>query len=185
MFLAKPSFKIIKQGDYMKKNVKNLVIFASVAAIYVVLTLMLGSLSFGPIQFRIAEALVLLCFFDKKYFMPLTIACLISNLMSPFGLYDVIFGTLATVLSLLCISKSKNIVIASLFPVLFNGVIVSIEILLMNGVFELEVFLFNFLTIAIGEFVCVTIFGVLLFSLLKKNKEFMKLLTEDNSSELE
>ena len=162
------------------KNVKNLVIYASVAAIYVVLTLLLGSFSFGPIQFRIAEALVLLCFFDKKYFTPLTIACLITNIMSPFGIYDVIFGTLATVISLICISKSKNIVVASLFPVLFNGLIVSCEISIMNGLFELEVFLFNFLTIAIGEFVCVTIFGVLLFAFLKKNKEFFKLIVDDN-----
>ena len=164
----------------MKKNVKKLVIYASVAAVYVVLTLLLGSFSFGPIQFRIAEALVLLCFFDKRYFTPLTIACLITNMMSPFGLYDVIFGTLATAISLICISKSRNIVVASFFPVLLNGLIISCEISMMNGLLELEVFLFNFLTIAIGEFVSVTILGVLLFSFLKKNKEFFKLIVDDN-----
>ena len=164
----------------MKKNIQKLVIYASVAAVYVVLSLLLGVFSFGPIQFRIAEALVLLCFFDKRYFTPLTIACLITNMMSPFGLYDVIFGTLATVISLLCISRCKNIVVASLFPVLCNGLIVSIEISIMNGLFELEVFLFNFLTIAIGEFVCVTIVGVLLFSFLKKNRDFFELIVADN-----
>lgn len=167
----------------MKKyNVKNLVIYASVAAIYVVLTLVLGSFSFGPIQFRIAEVLVLLCFFDKKYFLPLTVACLISNMMSPFGLYDVIFGTIATMLSLFFISKSKNLIVASLFPVIFNGLIVSMEISIINGIFELEVFLFNLFTIAFGEFVCVSILGIILFSILKKNKEFMKLLTSDNDN---
>lgn len=161
----------------MKNNkIKDMVVSASVAAIYVVLTWLLGSLSFGPIQFRIAEALVLLCFFDKKYFLPLVLACILSNLMSPFGIYDVLFGTLATVLSLLCTMKSKNIIIASLFPVLFNGVIVSTEIMIISGVFELEVFLFNFLTVALGEFVCVSIFGVLLFSILQKNKGFMKMI---------
>lgn len=163
----------------MKNNIKDLVINASVAAIYIVLTLAFASFSFGPIQFRIAEALVLLCFFNKKYILPLTVACLISNLMSPFGLYDVIFGTTATLLSLIFISKSKNLMVASLFPVLFNGVIVSLEISLINGIFELEVFLFNFLTIAIGEFVCVSVFGVILFSFLKKNNEFLKLLNNN------
>jgi uncharacterized membrane protein len=163
----------------MKNNIKDLVINASVAAIYIVLTLVFASFSFGPIQFRIAEALVLLCFFNKKYILPLTVACLISNLMSPFGLYDVIFGTTATLLSLIFISKSKNLMVASLFPVLFNGVIVSLEISLINGIFELEVFLFNFLTIAIGEFVCVSVFGVILFSFLKKNNEFLKLLNNN------
>ena len=162
----------------MKNNkLKDMVVSASVAAIYVVLTWLLGSLSFGPVQFRIAEALVLLCFFDKKYFLPLVLACILSNLMSPFGIYDVLFGTFATVLSLLCIMKSKNIIVASLFPVLFNGVIVSTEIMIINGVFELEVFIFNFLTVALGEFVCVSIFGVLLFSILQKNKGFMKMIT--------
>ena len=161
------------------KNIKDIVKYASVAAIYIVLTLILGSLSFGPIQFRIAEALVLLCFFDKKYFYPLTLACFISNLMSPYGFYDVIFGTTATVLSLLCIILSKNIIVASLFPVLFNGLIVAAEISIIEGLFETEVFLFNLSTIAIGEFVCVTIVGVILFSILSKNKEFMKMLTDN------
>ena len=77
------------------KNIKDLVLYASVAAIYIVLTMLLGGLSFGPIQFRIAEALVLLCFFNKKYFYPLTLACLISNFMSPFGIYDVILAILS------------------------------------------------------------------------------------------
>lgn len=159
-----------------KQKIKDLVVCSSVAAIYVVLTWIFGSFSFGPIQFRVAEALVLLCFFNKKYFIPLTLSCLLSNIMSPFGLYDVAFGTLATVLSLICIMKSKNIIIASIFPVIFNGLIISLEILIINGVFEWEVFLFNFLTIALGEFVCVSIFGVLLFSLLQKNEGFMKLI---------
>ena len=55
-----------------------------------------------------------------------------------------------------------------------------VEISIMNGLFELEVFLFNFLTIAIGEFVCVTIFGVLLFSFLKKNRDFFEFIVDDN-----
>lgn len=159
-----------------KRNIKDLVVSASVAAIYVVLTWLLGSFSFGPVQFRIAEALVLLCFFNKKYFIPLVLACILSNIMSPFGLYDVVFGTLATVLSLLCIMKSKNLIIASLFPVFFNGIIVSAEILIINGVFEFEVFMFNFSTVALGEFVCVSLFGVILFSILQRNEGFMKLI---------
>lgn len=160
-------------------KIKDMVLYAGVAAIYIVLTWIFGSFSFGPIQFRISEALILLCFFNKKYFFPLTLACFISNLMSPFGLYDVVFGTLATVLSLIFVSQSKNIFVASLFPVLFNGVIIATEISIINGVFESEVFLFNFFTIALGEFVCVTVLGVLLFSLLKKNGSFMKFISDD------
>ena len=90
----------------MKKiNLKDIVIYASVAAIYVVLTWIFGAFSFGPIQLRISEVLVLLCFFNKKYFIPLTLGCLISNLMSPYSL-DVLFGTVATMISLFFISSS-------------------------------------------------------------------------------
>ena len=162
----------------MKKiTIKDLIINASIAAIYVVLTLLLGNLSYGPVQFRVAEILVLLCFFDKKYIIPLTLGCFISNLMSPYGIYDIAFGTLATVLSLITISKSKNLFVASLFPVIFNGVIVAFEISLLSGVFTPEVFLFDMFTIMIGEFICVSIIGVILFTVLKKNDAFMSLIT--------
>ena len=162
----------------MKKiNVKDIVKYASVAAIYVVLTWVFSSLSFGPIQLRISEALVLLCFFNKKYFIPLTLGCFISNLMSPYSL-DILFGTTATMLSLFFICNSKNLFIASLSPVVFNGVIIATEIALIEGIFEFKLFLFNMSTIALGEFICVGIFGVFLFTYLQKNKEFMKLFIE-------
>lgn len=164
----------------MKKiKIKDLVLYASVAAIYVVLTVVLGSFSFGPIQFRIAEALVLLCFFEKKFFLPLTIGCLISNVMSPYAVMDMIFGTFATIISLLCIIKSKNIFVASLFPVIFNALIVGLEISILTPPFNIATFLFFALTVGIGEFVCVSLIGVGLFSILRKNESFMNLIISD------
>ena len=162
----------------MKKiDIKDIVKYASVAAIYVVLTMVFSSFSFGPIQLRISEALVLLCFFDKKYFIPLTLGCFISNLMSPYPL-DILFGTIATMISLFFICYSKNLFIASLFPVIFNGVIIATEISLLEGVLNIEMLLFNMATIALGEFICVSVFGVILFTLLQKNEEFMKMIKE-------
>lgn len=161
----------------MKKiNIKDIVLYASVAAIYVVLTWAFGSLSYGPIQFRISEVLVLLCFFDKKYFLPLTIGCFISNLMSPNAL-DIIFGTLATMISLFFVCKSKNLFVASLFPVVFNGLIVALELTVFSSIYDINLYLFYTATVAFGEFVCVSIFGVILFTILKKNKDFMNFIT--------
>ena len=160
----------------MKKiSIKDIVKYASVAAIYVVLTWILAPISFGPIQFRISEVLVLLCFFDKKYFIPLTLGCLISNLMSPMAL-DIAFGTVATMISLFFISNSKNLFVSSLFPVFFNGLIIAAEISIIEGIFDLNVFLFNMVTIAVGEFLCVSVIGVILFTLLRKNDGFMRLI---------
>ena len=160
----------------MKKiNIKDIVMYASVAAIYVVLTWLFGSLSYGPIQFRISEVLVLLCFFNKKYFTPLTLGCLISNLMSPNSL-DILFGTLATMISLFFICKSKNLFVASLFPVIFNSLIVALELTVFSGIYDWNLYLFYASTVALGEFVCVSIVGVILFTFLKGNKDFIKMI---------
>ena len=74
-----------------------------VAAIYVVLTVSLSALSYGGIQFRIAEALMLLCLFSKDYVVSLTIGCFIANIFSTVGAVDTIVGTSATLIAGLCI----------------------------------------------------------------------------------
>lgn len=166
----------------MKKvNIKEMTVYAMVAAIYVVLTLLLGSLSYNGIQFRIAEALILLCFYNKRYCIPLTIGCLVANLFSPFGLIDVLFGTIATVIALIGIMFSKNLLVASIYPVIANGIIVSIEICFIDNVWTWGSFFLNFGTVALGEFVCVCVLGVILFTCLSKNKGFMNLINANQN----
>ena len=101
---------------------------AVVAAIYVALTYALGFMSYGNIQFRVAEALMLLCFYKKDYGIALTVGCFIANIFSPMMLMDMVFGTLATVLAVLLIFISPNLYIASLAPFLTNAIIVGIEL---------------------------------------------------------
>ena len=113
----------------MKKyDTKRIAVFGIIAAVYVVLTVALGFMSYWGIQFRIAEALTLLCFYKKDYIIPLTLGCAIANLFSPMWQLDVPFGTLATLIALFLIIKSKNIYIASLMPVVVNAVVVAIEL---------------------------------------------------------
>lgn len=185
MFLAKPSFKIKNKGDEMKKlNIRELTTYSMVSAVYVLLTWAFGFLSYGGVQFRIAEALVLLCFFNKKHFIPLVVGCLISNVMSSLGPLDMLFGTIATIIALVGIMFSKNIIIASLWPVLVNGVVISLEICLVSNLWNWPSFLLNFATVALGEFVCVTILGVFLFSMLRKNKGFMHIICANQNNDL-
>ena len=162
----------------MQKNGKKfsalrLAKLAIVAALYVVLTYALGFMSYGNIQFRIAEALMLLCFYKKDYGIALTVGCFVANIFSPMMLMDMTFGTLATVLAALLIFVSPNIYIASLAPVLTNALIVGLELTIS---FETPFWL-NAAEVAFGEFVCVSVFGVLLFKLLERNAAFMKLVT--------
>ncbi|MCD7847776.1 MAG: QueT transporter family protein [Oscillospiraceae bacterium] len=155
-------------------SVTRLVKLAVVAAIYVALTLALSSLSYGNIQFRIAEALMLLCFYRKDYGISLILGCLLANIFSTIGIVDVVFGTAATVLSVICMMYSPNIYVASIFPVIFNGLIVGAELYWFVGL----PFWISALEVAFGEFVCVCVLGIILFKLLEKNQRFMKLITE-------
>lgn len=156
-----------------KFSPKRLAKLAAVAALYVALTYALAFMSYGNIQFRIAEALMLLCFYKKDYGISLTVGCFIANIFSPMMLMDMVFGTLATVLAVLLIYISPNIYVASLAPVLTNAVIVGIELTIA---YETPFWL-NAVEVAVGEFVCVSIVGVVLFKVLEKNSSFMKLIT--------
>ena len=150
---------------------------AFIAALYTVLTVMLAPISYGPVQFRLSEILVLFAFIDPIYIIGLTLGCLLSNMFGGFGLLDIIFGTLATFLSVSAISitaryiKSNmiSLAVASLWPTIFNSVIVGWVI---STTSNLPLFL-TMLQVGIGEFVVVSIVGIPVFKLISdkfKNK---------------
>lgn len=147
--------KIFKTADLVR--------LALVAALYAALTLALPGLSFGSVQFRFAEMLVLLCFYRKDYCISLILGCFIANCFSPMALMDMIFGTLATAIAVIPMFYIRNIWVASLLPVVSNGIIVAIELLVCFG--NEPPLWFNMLTVGAGELVVVTIIGCPLFKL--------------------
>jgi uncharacterized membrane protein len=156
----------------LKENItKKLVKAALVAAIYAALTIVLAPISYGPVQFRLSEVLVLLAFIDPFYIVGLTIGCLLANILGGLGIMDIVFGTLATFLSVSAISltakyiKSKklSLIIASLWPTIFNGVIIG---WMLNYVLGVPLVL-TMLQVGIGEFVVVTVVGVPVFKLIQ------------------
>lgn len=153
-------------------SVLRLVNMAAVAAVYAVLTVAISPLAYGDLQFRFSEILVLLCFYNKDYIISLALGTAIANLFSPFALIDVPFGTLATILAVICIWKSKNIYLAAIFPVLFNGIIVGGELAFEYGM----PYWWAAVSVAVGEagVMCV---GVIVFrTVLQRNSMFMKLI---------
>ena len=146
-------------------NIKNITLLSLIAALYVALSLILAPISFGIVQFRLAEFLVLLCFYKKEFSISLVIGCFITNLFSPFGL-DILFGTLHTLVSVIFIANSKKLFIASLWPSVFSF-IVGFELYLYG-----EPLIISTLGVLVGEFVVVTVLGVLLFSSLNKSRQF-------------
>jgi len=155
------------------ESVKNLVFSAIIAALYAAVTIGLAPISYGPIQFRLSEILVLLAFLDRKYIPGLVLGCLLANMYSQLGVMDIVFGTLATYISVELVSRTKNLFVASLWPVLVNGVAIGI---MLNMLYDLPLVL-TMAQVAFGEFVVVSIAGVILFkSAILKNEKLMDIL---------
>lgn len=166
-----------------KQNKLRLVVkLAVVAAIYVALTLVLYPLSYGAIQFRVSEFLMLLVSYNPMYAISLSVGCLLANIASPMGLIDIVFGTLATILSCIpMIFIRKNKYLSSLFPSLINAIIIGLE---LKFAYEVPFYL-GAIEVFIGEFVVVSLIGVPVFKSLEKNTRIVDTLElkveEDNS----
>lgn len=156
-------------------NARRITNIGAMAAVYVVATLLCGNLAYGQVQFRVSEMLMLLCFFNKDYIISMTMGCFIANLFSSLGFIDAGFGTAATLLAAVAIYACRNktnLFVVSLFPVITNAFIVAAE---LKIVLDLPYWA-NVAWVALGEFVCVSILGVIVVKALSKNKGFMKLI---------
>ncbi len=88
----------------MRIGVKNVVRGAIIASVYIVLTLLAWgvNLASGLIQARFSEALCVLPFFTFDAVLGLFIGCLLANTITGAFIYDIIFGSMATLLAALC-----------------------------------------------------------------------------------
>ena len=138
----------------------------------------LQPLSYGAVQVRVAEALCLLPVFGAEYIAGVVLGCFLANLLGS-TIVDVIFGTLATLLACLVTYKLRNIrikglaVAASLPPVLFNAVIIGIEIAVMfpDPTSSAPIWLAcitNGISVGIGELISCTVLGVLLVKIIEQ-----------------
>ncbi|MCW6677877.1 QueT transporter family protein [Anaerococcus sp. NML200574] len=143
---------------------------AVVAALYAVLTIFMPVASYGPIQFRFSEILVLLVLYNKRFIPGLLLGCALANFMSPMAAFDVIFGTLASFIAFKLMEKANNLFIASLFPVLLMIVPALGTWFILANNEALLVMIFQFM---LSEFVMVSIIGVGIFKILEKNQGFM------------
>ncbi|MDL2310760.1 QueT transporter family protein [Peptostreptococcaceae bacterium OttesenSCG-928-C18] len=143
-----------------------------IAALYAVLTLAFPNLSYGPLQFRASEVLVLLAFFNGEYIWGLTIGCFIANMFSPY-ISDIIVGTFASFLAAYLMSKLKNIWIASLMPAIAN-ILVGIQIYVISN--SKVAFFLTTGQIMLSEIIIVTLIGVPVFKILIRNKQVVNYL---------
>lgn len=98
---------------------------AIIAALYAAMTLLFAPLSYGEVQIRFSEALTILPILLPEAVPALAVGCLLANVLGGCTIFDIVFGTLATLLAALCTrALRRNVPLASSMPVLFNGVIV-------------------------------------------------------------
>lgn len=166
--------KMIQRNNFTN-DTNFLVRSAIIAALYVVLTLVVPMPQYGPIQFRFSEILVLLVFYNKKYIPGLVLGCAIANMFSPMAWFDVIFGTLSSYIAFRLMTKTDNLFIASLFPVLLVSVPALGTYFILDSTGAFITMLFSFMA---SEFVMVSVIGVILFKILENNKAFMKNIIE-------
>lgn len=146
---------------------------ALIAAVYVALVLLFKPISFGAIQFRIAEALCVLPFFSLSAVPGLAIGCLLGNFFSGAAMPDVIFGTFATLLAAILSYKLRTVSkwLVCLPPILANAIIVPFVLQYAYGVTDGYFFLFA--TVGIGEILAVGVLGNVLLLALEGKKELI------------
>ncbi|MBQ7108349.1 MAG: QueT transporter family protein [Clostridia bacterium] len=162
------------------KNKTNFLVTGGlIAALYATATYLAAAigLAYGGVQFRISEALTILPVFTPAAIPGLIIGCFLGNIGSPFGMADVLLGTIATALAAICAYYARKItfkglpLLSMLFPVVFNAVIVGSEIawFLPEGISAVG-FLISAAEVALGELVVCYGLGIPLFYLLKKSR---------------
>ena len=139
-----------------KLQTQHLTRAAAVGAAYAVLSLFSSvfSLTFGVVQCRFSEALCVLPFFFPETVWGLFAGCLITNLLSPYGLLDLIVGSLATLIAALLTARCRKKWLAPLPPVVLNtllvGAVIAYEETGLTAAFP-ATWAINGLTVGAGE----------------------------------
>ena len=150
-------------------NTQKIAFGGVIAALYVVLTLIANAfgLASGAIQVRISEALTILPVFTTSAIPGLTVGCVLANLITGCAPWDVVFGSLATLLGAVGTwLLRKKPLLAWLPPVISNMAIIPIVLQKVYGVPDAWWYLV--LTVGAGEVIACGILGLLLYKALEK-----------------
>jgi len=107
------------------KSTRFLIQAAIIAAIYAVLTIVLMPFSYGVMQVRVSEALTILPFFTPAAIPGLFVGCLISNIIGPYGMVDIVLGSSASLIAAIgSYALRRYPALVPLPPVLANALII-------------------------------------------------------------
>ena len=151
----------------MNKKVNFICQAAMIAALYVVLTFIAGGLASGVIQIRLSEALTILPYFTAAAIPGVTIGCLLSNWLTGCVIWDILFGTLATLIGALgSYALRRHQWLVPIPPIVANTVIVPFVLRYAYGAEDAFPFMMG--TVGLGEILSCYVLGMLLLLALKK-----------------
>ena len=157
------------QHKRKKFSVRDLAQGAIIAAIYALLTIFLAPISSGLVQCRVAEAMSVLPYFTFSAVPGLFIGCLLANLLTGAPIYDVLFGSLATLIAAYLTYALRNRVPKYLAPmpsVVVNALVVG---WLLTYVYQVGVsFWVAAGYVAIGQAIACFALGLPLMTLLER-----------------
>jgi len=156
------------------KNTKFIIQAAVIAAVYATLTIALMPFSYGVMQVRVSEALTILPFFTPAAIPGLFIGCIVSNMVGPYGLLDMVLGSSATLIAAVCsyYLRGKPFLVP-LPPVIANGVIIGGMLYYAYAV--PMPLIACMLWVAAGELIACYVIGYPLLKILKKYKKIFEL----------
>ena len=158
----------------MKRTTRSLTRAALIAALYLLLTIVFQATSFGAVQFRVSEALMLLPVLTVDAVPGLFVGCVLANLLGGGIWYDVVLGSIATLLAAVFARKLRNKpALAAAMPVLFNGLIVGPVVYFAyvrapGEAVNTLVLLSSVGTVALGELVVCYVLGLPLLRVLRR-----------------
>ncbi len=140
---------------------------AMIGAVYALLTVAAAPISYGVVQVRIAEALTVLPYFTPAAVPGLFVGCLIANMVGGFGILDIVFGSLATLVSAFLVTRIRVKYLVPLPPVVINAIVVGA---VLHYVLELPFYL-TFLWVGAGQLVACYGLGLPLLFVLDKRRD--------------
>lgn len=157
------------------------------AAAYVVLTLIssLFGLSSGAIQVRISEMLCVLAAFTPAAVPGVTLGCLLANIICGGTVYDIVFGTLATLIGLIFTRVIKKHIYLSSIPTIVSNMIIIPAVLVLSGVGGWKLFPYFMLTVGAGEVISCGILGTVLAVNIKKHRNISVLFDDQSTTSAE
>ncbi|WEV60297.1 QueT transporter family protein [Streptococcaceae bacterium ESL0729] len=160
-----------------KNSVLSFTKMALVTAMYVAITVVLGPLGSGAIQFRLSELFNFLAFYNKRYIYSVTLGCIIANWMVS-GPVDAVVGSLSTFIFVSLGTKlfsgyMKDRILKGLFNKAFFYFSIFFSLSMFTIALELKIlfdlpFFFTWLTVGLGEFLSLLVGSLIIDAISKR-----------------